>query len=568
MTPSGVATIRPTAHTSFALRIDALALVMMLVVTATGFLIHLYATRFMAESEGYRRFFSFMNLFVASMLVLVLADNLLLLYLGWEGVGLCSYLLIGFWWRDPENGRAARKAFIVTRIGDVSLAVGLFVIFFSLGTLDVPEVARRAAAQWPVGSGMAIAAAALILGGAVGKSAQLPLHTWLPDAMAGPSPVSALIHAATMVTAGVYLIARTNALFLLAPPVMLAVAVVGVAGALVAGTSAAAQHDLKRVLAYSTMSQIGYMFLALGVGAWSGAIFHLTTHAFFKSLLFLSGGVVIQALNEEHDIFAMGGMARKMPLVFWTFLAGIMALTALPPITAGFASKDLILAATWISPVDGQILWALALAGVFVTSVYSFRLLFIVFLGKPREREIEPGYRVGGAMGVPLVILALLCLVGGLLGLPRTIGGKQFLVDFLQSVLPVGAEPGIRQEATLELESLVASLLGLPVAWLLYRRSLVPPVAAAMRASLGGFRRFFLFGWGFDWIYDHLLVRPVAGIAEANRADLVYALPDGVGGFSMFLSTLFRYSQNGKVRWYAVGFAAGAALAVAAVVLL
>src|SRR5512143_3186518 len=278
---------------AIAFRLDALSLVFTLVVTVVGFLIHLYSAESMAADEGYGRFFASMNLFVGSMLALVLASNLLVLYLGWEGVGLCSYLLIGFWYKDPANVRAAEKAFIVTRVGDTALAVGLFLIFSRLGTLEIQEVATRAAAQWPVGSALAIAAAALLLGGAVGKSAQLPLQTWLPDAMAGPTPVSALIHAATMVTAGVYLIARMDVLFALAPPVRLAVAVIGAVTLLLAGASALFQVDIKRVLAYSTISQVGYMFLALGAGAWPAAVFHFMTHAFFKSLLFLAAGVVL-----------------------------------------------------------------------------------------------------------------------------------------------------------------------------------------------------------------------------------------------------------------------------------
>src|SRR5919201_2852480 len=284
-----VAGFRPTVG----LYLDALSLVMVLVVTGVGFLIHLYAAEFMQPEEGYSRFFAYMNLFVGSMLTLVLADNLLLLYLGWEGVGLCSYLLIGFWYLDAANGQAARKAFLVTRLGDTAMAIGLFVLLSTLGTLDIQALMQRAAQTWPVGAGVATAVAALLLGGAVGKSAQLPLHTWLPDAMAGPTPVSAPIHAATMVTAGVYLIARLHVLFTLAPGVQVAVAVIGALTLLLAGCSALVQRDIKRVLAYSTISQIGYMFLALGVGAWSAAILHLMTHAFFKSLLFLAAGVVI-----------------------------------------------------------------------------------------------------------------------------------------------------------------------------------------------------------------------------------------------------------------------------------
>ncbi|HYA31949.1 MAG TPA: NADH-quinone oxidoreductase subunit L, partial [Thermodesulfovibrionales bacterium] len=302
------------------LYLDALSLVMMIVVSFVGFLIHYYSSEFMADEEGYSRFFAYMNLFVGSMLILVLSNNLLLLYLGWEGVGLCSYLLIGFWYRDPSNGKAAIKAFIVNRVGDVSLAIGLFILFLNLGTLDIQVAAQRASQNWPAGSALAVAAASLLLGGALGKSAQLPLQTWLPDAMAGPTPVSALIHAATMVTAGVYLIARTNVFFTLAPVVLHAVAIIGALTLLLAGFSALTQHDIKRVLAYSTISQIGYMFLALGVGGWSAAIFHFMTHAFFKALLFLGAGAVIFALDHEHDMFRMGGLRKELPVTFLTFL--------------------------------------------------------------------------------------------------------------------------------------------------------------------------------------------------------------------------------------------------------
>ena len=299
--------------------LDPLSLIMTLVVAFVSFLIHLYSTEFMIDDDGYSRFFAYMNLFVASMLTLLLANNLLLLYLGWEGVGLCSYLLIGFWYRDPANGAAGRKAFVVTRIGDTAMVIGLFLLFHDLGTLQIQELMLRASQNWHIGSPAAVAAALLLLGGAVGKSAQLPLQTWLPDAMAGPTPVSALIHAATMVTAGVYLIARTHVLYSLAPAAQFAVAVVGAATLLIAGFSALTQWDLKRVLAYSTMSQIGYMFLALGVGAWPAAIFHFMTHAFFKALLFLAAGIVIDALHDEHNIFRMGGLRTRLPIAFWTF---------------------------------------------------------------------------------------------------------------------------------------------------------------------------------------------------------------------------------------------------------
>jgi NADH-quinone oxidoreductase subunit L len=560
------------------LSLDALSLVMVLVVSWVSFLIHLYSAEFMVDEEGYSRFFAYMNLFIGFMLTLVLADNLLLLYLGWEGVGLCSFLLIGFWYKDPENGRSARKAFIVTRIGDVSLAVGLFIIATSLGTLEVREIAARAAASWPVGSALAVASAALLLGGAVGKSAQLPLHTWLPDAMAGPSPVSALIHAATMVTAGVYLIARTNALFTLAPAVQMAVAIVGIAGVLVAGLSALAQRNIKRILAYSTMSQLGYMFLALGVGAWSGAIFHLVTHAFFKSLLFLAAGVVILALNHEHDIFAMGGVRRKSPFTFWVFLIGALTLAAIPPTTAGFSSKDLILALAWQSGGAGRVFAALGILGVFITSTYIFRLVVVVFGGSAREAAGHgalghtgghaagrDGMQAGGVMGVPLAILAALCLVGGFLGLPRDLGGSPYLLDFLHTALPLEGMPGpsIRTEWILQVVSEGASLLGIPVAWLIARRSRRVAAQAPAAAPV----RFLAAGMGFDWLYDRLLVRPFTWIARVNVRDVVDRCVDGLGSLFLLASRGLRLTQNGSVRWYAAAMAAGAVLIVTAVVM-
>jgi NADH-quinone oxidoreductase subunit L len=568
------------------LTLDALSAVMILVVTGIGFLIHLYSARFMAKEEGYHTFFAYMNLFVGAMLILVLASNLLLLYLGWEGVGLCSFLLIGFWYRDPENGRAARKAFIVTRVGDVSLAVGLFIIATSLGSLEIQDITRRAVSAWPAGSAIAVAAAALLLGGAVGKSAQLPLHTWLPDAMAGPTPVSALIHAATMVTAGVYLIARMHALFTLAPAVLLAIAIIGAAGILFAGASAVTQRNIKRVLAYSTMSQLGYMFLALGVGAWSGAIFHLVTHAFFKSLLFLCAGVVILACDHEHDIFAMGGLRKRMPYTFWIFLIAACTIAAIVPTTAGFTSKDLILLLVWQSGSAGPYLWAVALLGAFVTSMYIFRLVFLVFTGKPAgeprgkgHADGPDGMRAGVLMGAVLAVLAFLCFAGGFLDLPRYLGGKPFLADFLRTALPaevrpLQSHPGT--EALLQVFAEIAGLAGVPFAWLLARRARRAAPALAGNASHAGLGprtanpivRFLFSGWGFDWAYDRIFVRPLGWVARINAKDIVDRFFDGVGGASMLLSRGLRGTQNGRLRWYAACLAAGAALVIAAVVLL
>ena len=401
-----VAGFRP----EIAFYLDSLSLLMIVVVTFVSFLIHLYSAAFMEEDEGYARFFAYMNLFVASMVVLVLADNLLLLYLGWEGVGLCSYLLIGFWYEDPVNGLAARKAFIVTRAGDTAMIVGLFILFHSLGTLQIQDLMHLASAQWQAGSPYATAAAALLLGGAVGKSAQLPLQTWLPDAMAGPTPTSALIHAATMVTAGVYLIARTHVLFSLAPDVQFAVAVIGAATLVVAGCSALTQSDIKRILAYSTVSQIGYMFLALGVGSWAAAMFHFMTHAFFKALLFLASGIVIEALHHEHDIFRMGGLRKELPIAFWMFLIGGCSLAGLPLVTAGYFSKDFLLWGAWTSPQGNPAFWTLGIVGVLLTGLYTFRLIFVVFFGTNHTPVTHrPHYRII----VPVIVLAALSIVGG-----------------------------------------------------------------------------------------------------------------------------------------------------------
>ncbi|MCX6998013.1 MAG: NADH-quinone oxidoreductase subunit L [Kiritimatiellaeota bacterium] len=555
------------------LYLDALSLTMTVVVTVVGFLIHLYSTACMAEQgeppgEGYRRFFAYMNLFVASMLVLVLADNLLLLYLGWEGVGVCSYLLIGFWYQDPANGRAAMKAFIVTRVGDTALAVGLFLLFVHLGTLQIQEAMQRAAAQWTPGSTLAVAAAALLLGGAVGKSAQLPLQTWLPDAMAGPTPVSALIHAATMVTAGVYLVARTHVLFELAPAVQLLVAVLGAATLLFAGFSALTQWDLKRVLAYSTISQLGYMFLGLGVGAWSATMFHFVTHAVFKSLLFLAAGVVIARLHEEHNMFRMGGLRRKLPVVFWTFLAGACALTSLPPATAGF-SKELILNAAWCSAgPGGPWLYGAGLAGVFLTALYTFRMVFLTFFGPPGDQTAK-AFPAGSArrpllekaMALPLLVLAAGCLFGGLLEWPAALGGHPFFVKFMSSVFPGAAEEcPLATERILSAAAVLATLLGALSAYVLFLRC--PGFARALAATPAGaaVHRFWLSGWGFDGLYDRLFVRPLVWVARINQADFIDQMYQGLAQLNVGLHRLLSRTQNGRVRWYAAGLAVGAIL--------
>jgi NADH-quinone oxidoreductase subunit L len=540
---------------------DSLSLVFVFVITFVGFLIHLYSAQYMADEEGYSRFFAYMNLFVGSMLTLVLADNLLLLFLGWEGVGLCSYLLIGFWYTDPANGRAARKAFVVTRVGDTAMIVGLFLIFNSLGSLNIQELMGLASRQWAVGSTVAVAAAALLLGGAVGKSAQLPLQTWLPDAMAGPTPVSALIHAATMVTAGVYLIARTNVLFSLAPSVQLAVGVIGAATLLLAGFSALTQSDIKRVLAYSTISQIGYMFLALGVGAWSAGVFHFMTHAFFKALLFLSAGVVILAMHHEQNMFHMGGLRKAMPLAFWSFLIGAASLSALPLVTAGFYSKDLILEEAFALGGPGVWLWAAGLVGALLTSLYSFRAVFLVFYG---ERRHEPGWWPDWRIKGPLVVLAFLSVVGGFIQTPRSLGDLAGFSGLLGSVLPPArgqVAPG--SELVLQLLAAVVSLFGVYVAYLFFQSNRRRAESVA-RSSLGSaLARYWLAGWGFDWLYERVFVRPVVWFARVDSSDVVNLIYEAIAWLSRQSNRVLAATETGRVSWYAAGIALGAVIVIA-----
>ena len=540
-----------------ALYLDALSLVFIFVITFVGFLIHVYSAEFMVDDEGYARFFTYLNLFVGAMLILVLADNLVLLYLGWEGVGLCSYLLIGFWYLEEKNGYAARKAFIITRVGDTAMAIGLFMLFKTFGTLNMGEIQSQAPQIWTVGSSAATVIAFLLLGGAVGKSAQLPLQTWLPDAMAGPSPVSALIHAATMVTAGVYLIARTHVIFELAPDAQMAVAIVGAVTLLLAGFSALTQFDLKRVLAYSTISQIGYMFLALGVGAWSAAIFHFMIHAFFKALLFLGAGAVIMILHHEHDMFKMGGLKRKLPVIYWTFLIGSASLAALPFVTAGFYSKDQILWLAWAGEQGSVWLFLAALTGAFITSIYTFRMVFVTFFG---EEKTHVGHSSGNRMTIPLVVLAVLSLVGGFIELPHTLGHLELFSDFLSPVLPGTA---IRHEAesaewTIQLIAAALSVGGVFVAYVFYIQK--PALANQVKNSVSGLHKFWFSGWGFDAVYHLLFVRPFVFLADINKNDVVDKMYVGMVGLANFFHCIFSWTQSGILRWYLMGIVIGAIL--------
>ena len=416
---------------SFEFQVDPLSSLMLLIVTGIGFLIHVYSVGYMHHDAGYAKFFSYLNLFVFFMLLLVLGSNYVVMFIGWEGVGLCSYLLIGFWFTNPSYATAAKKAFVMNRIGDLGFLIAVFLIFNTFGSLEFNNVFPQAAAM-TAGDGTLFLITILLFVGATGKSAQIPLFTWLPDAMAGPTPVSALIHAATMVTAGVYMIARSNILFTLSPVTLDIVAVIGLATAILAALIALTQTDIKKVLAYSTVSQLGYMFLGLGVGAYTGAFFHVITHAFFKALLFLGAGSVIHAMSNEQDMRSMGGLKGKLPVTFITMLAGTIAISGLPPFS-GFFSKDEILAHAY---EHNKVLWVIGVIGAMLTAFYMFRMMFLTFYGKFRGTHEQEHHlhESPKSMTIPLIILAVLSTVGGFIGIPAALGGNHWLANFLAPV--------------------------------------------------------------------------------------------------------------------------------------
>ena len=535
--------------------LDTVSLVFVFIITFVGALIHLYSVEFMWKEEGFIRFFVFMNLFVGLMLVLVLGDNLLLLYMGWEGVGMCSYLLIGYWYHNPDNGYAARKAFIVTRVGDVAMAVSFYILFMTFNTLDIQVILHTAPDTWAPGSGWAVAVAFLLLGGAVGKSAQLPLQTWLPDAMAAPSPVSALIHAATMVTAGVYLIARTYVLFEIAPQAQMTVAIIGVITLLIAGVSALYQHDIKKVLAYSTISQIGYMFLALGIGAWSAALFHFMIHAFFKALLFLGAGAVIWVMRDEHNMFKMGGLWKKLPLIFWTFLIASAALSALPLITAGYYSKDKIIWLAYASDKGSTWLWLAALAGAFITALYTFRMVFLTFFGKSHA---EPTHRPRWMMTIPLVVLAFFSFAGGFIELPENMGNLTLISDFVNKTLPATTLALAKHSSELTFQ-LIAAAVAIGAVFTAYRLYFNKPFPA-VEPQRNAIQQFFFKGWGFDWIYDKAIVEPMVYLSRINKNDFIDLFYTGLANISQWSHRMLSATQTGKLNWYAMVIAVGAIL--------
>src|SRR6202034_3990659 len=428
----------------FALQMDHLTIVMLLVVTFVSLLVHVYSTGYMAQEEGYYRFFAYLNLFVFFMLTLVLAANIVLMFVGWEGVGLCSYLLIGFWFLKRSAINAGKKAFITTRIGDFGFTVGILLLFWTFSSVDFGTVFAKAAnmpAESATQAGVLTWICLLLFAGAIGKSAQLPLYVWLPDAMEGPTPVSALIHAATMVTAGVYMVARMNPLFSRAPVAMLVVGIVGAITAFYSATIGLVQTDIKKVLAYSTVSQLGYMFLACGVGAYGAGIFHLMTHAFFKGLLFLAAGSVIHALGGEQDMMKMGGLRKKIPATFWTMFIATLAIAGIPGF-AGFFSKDAILEAAYSGPSANRLLWGLGIVAAGLTSFYMFRLVFLTFFGEPRYDEHKVHVHESPKnMTIPLMVLAFLSIFGGWFAAPKLVAGVNYFEKFVAPVFAAYAPP-------------------------------------------------------------------------------------------------------------------------------
>ena len=515
-------------------QIDPLSCVMILIVTGVGFLIHIYSTGYMANEGGYYRFFGYLNLFMFSMLMLVLANNLLLLFVGWEGVGTCSYLLIGFYFHKKSASDAGKKAFIVNRVGDAGFLLGIFLTSALLGTVRFVEIGPAlAAGGFAIGDPRITAIALLFFVGATGKSAQIPLYVWLPDAMEGPTPVSALIHAATMVTAGVYMVTRTNAIYQLSPKAMGVVALVGAITALFAASMGVVQNDIKKVLAYSTVSQLGYMFLACGVGAFTAGIFHLMTHAFFKGLLFLAAGSVIHAVSGEQDMRKMGALSKKIPVTYWTMLVAALAIAGIFPF-AGFISKDLILGKAY---EKDALLWAIGYFTAGMTAFYMFRLIFMTFHGASRvDHEVEHHiHESPKSMLVPLVILAVLSIVGGWLSWPEIFGGNSHFIHFLSTVVAVPHEARMEpvkgpSSAHGELFLMVLSeglvILGILFAWFLYvKRTDLPDKIAR---SFGGFYRLVYNKYYVDQLYDALFVNRAKGLGLALGA-FDRNVIDGVG---------------------------------------
>jgi NADH-quinone oxidoreductase subunit L len=540
----------------FAFVIDPLTAVFLLIITGVGFLIHVYSISYMQEENprDFARYFSFLNLFVFSMLLLVMASGFLIMFMGWEGVGLCSYLLIGYWFKNNRFNAAAKKAFVMNRIGDLGFLLAIFWLVQETGTTEFSLVFSSNSLAKLSGTDITWITLFLFIG-ATGKSAQIPLYTWLPDAMAGPTPVSALIHAATMVTAGIYMIVRCHALFSLSSFTMELIAITGLATALLAATIAIYQNDIKKVLAYSTVSQLGFMFLALGVGAYSSGVFHVMTHAFFKALLFLGAGSVIHSMSGEQDIIKMGGLRKKIPVTYITFLIGVLAIAGFP-FTSGFISKDEILLQVY---AHNKIYFYLAAIGAVMTAFYMFRLLMLTFFGdfrgtEKQERHLHESSRT---MTIPLMVLAVLSVVGGLVQLPHVFGGHPYFSDFLNPVVP-SIESADAALATKEIIILAATIIGLAVIYFITKKYYTAPKTDV---AYTGFRKFLANKWYVDELYDSMISKPLAlvskffnGVVEKKGVD---GFVNGVGRAVHYSSRQLRLLQSGNVGAYILLMVAG-----------
>ena len=572
-------------HADFTLQLDHLTMIMLLVVTGVGFLIHIYSAGYMAHEEGYWRFFAYLNLFMFFMLTLVLAENFLLMFVGWEGVGLASYLLIGFYFPRDSAANAGKKAFVVNRIGDFGFLLAMFLLIAHFGTLSYSGVFAQITQHPEWQGGFLTAIAIFLILGATGKSAQIPLYVWLPDAMEGPTPVSALIHAATMVTAGIYMVARTHVLFDRSPFALSIIAIIGAATAFFAATIGLVQTDIKRVLAYSTVSQLGYMFLACGVAAYGSGIFHLVTHAFFKALLFLSAGSVIHALSGEQDMRVMGGLRKKIPVTFWTMTMGVVAISGIPPL-AGFFSKDEILYQVFLSPNGGKILWFVGLVTAFLTSYYMFRLWYLTFFGESRAHhaddhgaavhahsgtkltlEAEHGHGVHESSWImlsPLVILAILSVIGGWIGVPAAMHGNNEIANFLAPVFGGGEDAGSDSLAlTLAAVSTLVAIAGWFTAHILY--FVKPELPAKLAQQLHAIYSLLLNKYKVDELYGFIVVTPLLLLSRYLLKGLIDTGIVGGAGYvagytAQGLGALVARIQSGNIRSYAGWLSLGAAV--------
>ena len=544
-----------TFKASFSFLVDRLSVIMMLIITGVGFLIHVYSTGYMHDDKGFGKFFAYLNLFIFFMLLLVMGSNYLIMFIGWEGVGLCSYLLIGFWYTNADYADAAKKAFIMNRIGDLGFLIGIFLLIAYFGSSEFSEIFPRAIATHGIEIPFTLITLLLFVG-AVGKSAQLPLFTWLPDAMAGPTPVSALIHAATMVTAGVYMIARSNVLFSLAPITLEVIAITGLTTAVIAALIAISQTDIKKVLAYSTVSQLGYMFLGLGVGAYTGAFFHVLTHAFFKALLFLGAGSVIHATSNEQDMRKMGGLKGKLKLTFATMLIGTIAISGLPPF-AGFFSKDEILSAVF---EHSKTMYVIGVLTAMLTSFYMFRMLYLTFYGKFRGTAEQEHHlhESPPSMTIPLVVLAVLSIVGGFIGIPAVFGGHHWLQQWLAPVFQLSApllpkaDAVASTEITLMILSVAGALIALIYAYLRYvKGGHVPASDEEERPGLVNlsYHKFYV-----DELYDFLIRKPLDSLSVFfyKIVDLlaIDGIVNGFGKITLGASKRLRLLQTGNVGFY------------------